>query len=152
MAWSYGGDPSASAKDAVRFLIGDTNPKDQLLQDGEITYVLGQYNQAPPNAAIQCCEAILAKFARMVDEKVGLVDIKFSQKIKQYTQTRDELRRRLAFTDATPFAGGISVAQKETNRQNTDLVKPTFTKTMMENNQNSTFVPQSDFSDDDEQP
>ena len=68
MGWTYGGDPSASAKDAVRFLVGDTDSTDQLLQDGEITYLLSQYNNAPLNAAIRACETIMAKFARMADE------------------------------------------------------------------------------------
>ena len=40
MTWSYSGDPSTSELDEYRFLIGDTNPSEPLLQNEEITYVL----------------------------------------------------------------------------------------------------------------
>jgi hypothetical protein len=64
MAWNYSGNPSSSPKDATRFLIGDTDSCDQLLQDGEIEYFLGMYNNAPINAAIRCVETIMSKFSR----------------------------------------------------------------------------------------
>lgn len=138
MPFSYSGNPGHSSLDAVRFLIGDTDPSDVIFQDAELAYLIAQYAPgAVINAAIQACEAALAKFARLVDEKAGGVDLKFSQKTKQYTLTRDELRRRLLVTDMNPFCGGISIAQKEANRENTDTVRPDFTKHMMENHQNS---------------
>lgn len=142
--FSYSGNPNTNPKDAVRFLIGDTDSTQPLLMDGEITYFLTQYNNTPLNAAIQCCESIAAKFTRMSDEKVGTVDVKFSQKAKQYTAMRDTLRQRLALNDATPYAGGISQADKHANDANADRVNPAFTKNMMENHQDSSFVPQSD--------
>ncbi len=42
MAWTYGGDPSANARDAIRFLIGDTDTNDQLLNDAEIAWINNQ--------------------------------------------------------------------------------------------------------------
>ena len=39
MAWTYAGDPAASNLATVRFLIGDTDTTDQLLNDAEITGV-----------------------------------------------------------------------------------------------------------------
>ena len=36
MAWTYGGDPAANARDAIRFLCGDTDTNDQLLNDAEV--------------------------------------------------------------------------------------------------------------------
>ena len=132
MAWSYSGDPSNSAKDTVRFLIGDTDNRDPLLQDAEITYFLSQHNNAPVNAAIRCCETIMAKFARLCDESVGQVHLSLSQKYKSFREMRDQLQQRLATGDATPYAGGISVSDKETQTQNKDRVEPTFRKHMME--------------------
>jgi hypothetical protein len=43
MAWSYAGNPSSSDKDKYRFLIGDTDSTDAILQDEEIQYVLDTY-------------------------------------------------------------------------------------------------------------
>lgn len=140
-AWTYSGNPGYSAKDAVRFLIQDTNEADQLLLDGEIEYLLSTYNDAPMNAAIQACEVITAKFSRMADEKVGAVAIQFSQKAKAYRTMADTLRARLARNDCGPFAGGISRSQKQATDQNTDRVRPDFRKRMMEDHQNSSGNP-----------
>lgn len=139
MAASYIG-PATSAKDAVRFLIGDTDSTEFLLQDNEIEWLLAQYNNVPLNAAIRCCETIMSKFSRMADEVVGSVSIKFSQKAKGYQTMRAELQRRLATEGAIPYAGGISKTDKKLNELNPDRVKPDFTKHEMENQQIAPWV------------
>lgn len=131
--WTYSGNPGANAKDQTRFLIGDTDPEDPQLQDGEITWLLSQYNNTPLNAAIRACETIASKYARQVDESVGQVKIFFSQRLKAYNQTKAMLIQRLATEDSQPFAGGISISQKQTEAMNSDRVRPDFTKHMMEN-------------------
>lgn len=133
--WNYSGDPDSSAKDQVRFLIGDTDSKDKLLNDAEIRYLLKLYNQFPMNAAIRACEVIIAKFSRLADETVGQVRITFSQKAKAYATLRAQLQERLAIEGATPFAGGISKTQKQSNEYDEDRVRPDFSKHMMENHQ-----------------
>ena len=40
MTWSYSGDPSASSLDEVRFLVGDTDSTEQLVQNEEIAYAI----------------------------------------------------------------------------------------------------------------
>lgn len=40
MSFTYSGNPETSTLDAVRFMIGDTNPCDPLLQDEEINYLI----------------------------------------------------------------------------------------------------------------
>lgn len=140
MAWSYSGNPEESPKDAVRFLIGDTDENDKLLHDAEIEYLLKKYNNAPLNAAIRCCETIMAKFSRLADEKVGQVSIDYSQKAKGYLAMRDELRRRMMIETSAPYAGGISRLDKQINVANADRVKPDFTKQMMDNNQASNII------------
>jgi hypothetical protein len=129
---TYGGDPSASQKDEVRYLVGDTDMNDPLLGDREIEYFLTGGTGAI-NAAIRCCEAIAAKFSRRCDESVGQVRMTFSQQRDQYIKLRTDLQNRLAMTDAQPYAGGISRSDVQQNDLNTDRVKPDFTKHMMEN-------------------
>ncbi len=141
MSWSYSGNPGHSSRDQVRFLIGDTNSRDQLLLDGEIDWLLSLYNGSPLLAAIRGCETIMSKFARMADETVGPVSIQFSQKYKNYQVMIDQLRRRSATEDMTPYAGGISISDKHTEEQNTDRVKPDFTKHMDDNTQIGPGVP-----------
>lgn len=40
MAWTYSGDPMESEIDRYRFLVGDTNALEPLLQDEEIQFIL----------------------------------------------------------------------------------------------------------------
>lgn len=140
MAWTYGGNPDANAKDSVRFLIGDTDPTDPLLNDQEIQSFLSTYNNVPLNAAVRCCEAIMAKFSRMCDEKVGGVSINFSQKRKLYEEMRTDLRRRIAIEGATPYAGGIYKSDVMQVNQNTNRIKTTFTDHMMQNCQQTPWI------------
>lgn len=138
--WTYSGNPGASAKDLTRFLLGDTDACDPLLLDGEILWLLSQYNNTPMNAAIRACETIIAKFSRLADETVGSVSVSYSQKAKGMRDMQATLRQRLATEDCTPFAGGISVAQEQATAANKDRVKPAFTDHMMENEQISPWV------------
>jgi hypothetical protein len=119
----------------VRFLVGDTDINDQLLFDGEINYLLSQYNNTPLNAAVRACETIMAKFARMVDEKVGGVSINFSQRIQQYNKLKVALIQRIAVEGATPYAGGISISDMIQVAQNPDRPCPPMTLHEMENHQ-----------------
>lgn len=132
MAFQYNG-PGVTPKDTVRFLVGDTNAHDVLLEDNEIQWVLGLYNQAPMNAAIRCCETIIAKFSRLASEKVGPVAIQFEQKAKAYRILLNDLRNRLMTEDSDYIAGGIHESQSIADSSNHDLVRPDFRKHMMEN-------------------
>ena len=145
MTWRYSFNPGYSAKDQTRFLIQDTNKNDPQLEDEEIEWVLSQYNNTPLNAAIRCCEVLVAKYTRMADEQVGQVKIQFSQKAKSYMSMRLMLANRLATEDCAPFAGGISRTQKQQNWQNTDNVRPDFTKHMMENDQIAPWTTQTEY-------
>lgn len=143
--WTYSGDPNTSPKDAVRFLIGDTNCKDQLLLDGEINWLLGQYNNSPVNAAIRACETIILKFSRLADETVGKVSISFSQKAKGYRDSLVTLRSRLAMEDSSFYAGGINIADKLANVMDGALVRPDFRKHMMENDQIAPWTTETEY-------
>lgn len=140
---TYSGNPNSSPKDQVRFLIGDTDSSEFLLNDAEITWVISQYN-SPMNAAIRCCETIIAKFSRLANERVGQVSIDYSQKAKGYRDMLRDLRSRLAMEDAVPYAGGISVSDKQTQVMNTDRVRPDFSKHMMENYQIAPWTTQNE--------
>lgn len=119
--------------DATRFLIGDTDPCEWLLQNAEINYVLAQYNQSPPNAAIPCVNAIIAKLTRLADESVGQVRIAYNQKAKAFRVLIQDLRNRIATGDIAPYAGGITRADVIAVSSNCAFTKPDFTKHMMTN-------------------
>jgi len=145
MAFTYSGNPDTNAVDGVRSLIGDTDSCDPLLQDAEIESFLKKYNNAPLNAAIRCCEIIIAKFSRRPDEVVGNVRISYSQQAKAYRTLLNDLRSRIAIEEAAPYAGGLSKSDKQAQSANTDRVKPDFTKKMMDNREATPFISQSPF-------
>lgn len=125
MAWTYSGDPAGSNRDEVRFLCGDTDTNDQLVNDAEIAWAITEEgnNQA---AAANICEHLASKFARKVDKTVGPTKLLMSQKSTAFAERANELRGRVAVIGATPYAGGISIADKQTYEDDTDRVEPFF--------------------------
>ena len=139
--WSYSGKPGSSQKDEVRFLIGDTDPKDKQLDDCEVEYLIAVEGSSI-GAAICACIGIIALYSRDFDGKFG--DSTSAQISANYVILLEELRRK---RDARPyimFAGGLSRSQKLAVEQNTDRVRPVFTKTM--GNNPRTLEPNGNFS------
>lgn len=82
--WSYSKDPSNSPVDAVRFMIGDTDEANPLLDDGEIEYVLKNHNMNANESAYYCVVSIVARLSAMVDKTAGKVSIHYSQMADHY--------------------------------------------------------------------
>ena len=136
MAWAYSGNPSSSDKDAVRFLVGDTNTADQLVTDEEITWALtegGVYY-----AAATVARSIAASFSRRVDFEVSK-DLKvfYAKAAGNYNTLADKYAAKASRVSAMPYAGGISVSDKETQEADTDRVEPVFSKTDFMDNEGS---------------
>ena len=70
MSWNYRGSPAGSERDTVRFMVGDTDTTDQLITDEEIAWCIERGNGVNIGAAI-ACDAISAKFSRLVDGAMG---------------------------------------------------------------------------------
>lgn len=125
MTWSYSGNPSASAKDEVRFLVGDATPSDQLLQDEEIAYCITSGGSARLGAAF-AADAIAAKFSRLADRSVGQVSVSCSQKSTQYRKLAGELRSSDASSSALPRFGEVFVDKSDALDQDSALIQPSF--------------------------
>lgn len=99
MAWTYSGSPSSSAKDEVRFLVGDTDVALPLVQDEEVQYALDNYADsglAKVNyaAASLVAEGIAAKFARKMDRSIGPLSVSAKQQRDHYVELADSLRAK----------------------------------------------------------
>ena len=129
MGWSYSGDPSKTPLDQVRFLIQDTDKDDQLLNDEEIKFLITN-NGSLLSAAAQAAETLMSKFASWIDESNGRVKVNFSQKFEHYKVLCRKLRQRTAIGESCPFAGGLSISEKDAQRSNTDRVQPAFRKNL----------------------
>lgn len=89
MTWTYGGDPSGSDRDKVRFSIGDTNTADQQMTDEEIAYLITTHGVGL--AIVKAAYALAGKYARMSDKAVGDLSIKYSQRARAYLDLAKEL-------------------------------------------------------------
>lgn len=86
MAWTYDQTLLATSTTMqVRFLIGDTDSRDQLVMDEEIEFQLTLQGSVS-GAAVACCEFLSAKFARTPDHSLGPYSVKASQKAEQFAK------------------------------------------------------------------
>jgi hypothetical protein len=132
MSWNYSGDPSTSTKDAVRYYVGDTDTNEQLVQDEEINFVLNNEGGRVLQAAHFVAQTIMAKLAKKVDvtDKSSGMAIRRSLKFQQYKELVASLRKKIAIHLSTPYLGGESVADKQSNEDDTDRLQPAFTRAL----------------------
>lgn len=127
MTWTYA-DPSASEKDAVRLLIGDTDSSDQLVTDQEVEHAIATWGDIY-NAGSFLCEVIAAKFAREVTHSADGLSYSASELFRHYSDLADRLaktgkkRRRRG---ALPYAGGFSRNERIKADQDTDKIPTSF--------------------------
>lgn len=70
MTWNYSGNPKDSELDEYRFIIGDTDPKDKLLLDAEIEYILEEFSEKNVRL-FNLYKNIANKFARAIKRSLG---------------------------------------------------------------------------------
>lgn len=125
---------STNAKDDIRLLIGDTDPhahETVRLEDEEIErYVVLLGNKY--RAAAEAASTLAAKFARKADGSQGPDGVPFNVRAQELRTTAGHLRS-LASASATPTFGGGSVSGKAAVAENTDRVKPAFTRSTLDN-------------------
>jgi len=136
MTWTYSGDPATNARDAVRFLTGDTDTNDQLVNDEEIAWTNNQVTGSDTattalyEVSYRVMVAIASKFSRLADQAVGDLKVDMFQKA---TNAREQAKLLYAQASRegntpTPYAGGISVSDKEIDEDNSDIVQPYFSR------------------------
>jgi len=141
MTWTYGGDPSANARDAIRFLIGDTDTTDQLLTDEEIAWVNSEASgtstgtTALYDAAYRCCLTIASKLAREADKQIGDLSVSMSQRAKAYREQAASLKELSGREGGVPipYAGGITISDKDIDEENSDIFRSWFSSGQFEN-------------------
>ena len=122
MAFTYIGDLSTS-RDKVRFYLGDDTTADALFTDATIDGALALYG-SPIATAAAMAEAQAAKYARKVTMSIDGASINYSDLAKQWQQLAVKLRMQAANgeggTATGPYVGGVSIADMDTQRDNTD--------------------------------
>lgn len=126
MTWTYSADPTSSKKDAVRWLVGDTNPDIPLVQDEEIYFNLMEVNNEIYRAASNTALNISAFYvgeAQSTSKSVGGLSLSksFGDKAQRYERLAKDLlmrSRRLnpPHVNADPHALGAEFIVGEFDR------------------------------------
>lgn len=127
--WTYD-KPTTSDVDAVRFLVGDTDPNDKQLDDCEIEWLLDD-NGNVIGAAICAAIALAAIYSRQYDSR-GIGSL--GTIAQHYLDLSKALIAKRGRKAVAAFAGGISRTDKTTRAADSDRVRPEFTRHMMERN------------------
>lgn len=130
--WTYSGDPATSKSDAVRFLVGDTNPTEPQLQDGEVAFCVAQRSTVYGAAAMACLQ-IATGYSRQADSVQGPTRTLYSSRARAYAARAAQYESLAAARGGgMPYAGGISVSDKIRVETDSDRVRPAFNVEMDE--------------------
>ncbi len=122
---TYGDDPTNSALDNVRLLVGDTVCEMALLSDSEIKFFLTDAGSAA-FAAVKAAEAIAAKFAREITVKTGGVTKNLSDRMQHYLDLAARLLVRAnEQVDGAPIFTALDRSSRD-DRLDESLVQPQF--------------------------
>lgn len=124
LQFTYGGDPSVSTRDAVRFHLGDTDRKRPLLDDREVEFALTKHGNEFVAAAL-CAESLQGKFSSRANVTVGGVSKAFGSIAQAFADKAKQLRRE-ASKSAVPRAPALSISEKRAADLQTDDVQPEF--------------------------
>lgn len=92
--FSYSGDPATSKKDAIRFLIGDTDDDDMILTDAEIEWIVadrGDTNNLYLTAA-DAADLAGIKYSRVINRQTGTLNLSLGA-TNPFAERAKELRR-----------------------------------------------------------
>lgn len=135
MAWTYNNAPGTSSatgrRDAVRWLVGDTDTSDQQVTDEEVTFALSEAGDNVYSAAALVARGIAGKYARLVDNSFETVDTSYSDRQKHYQQLATKLEQEARSRGGrlgTPVAGGISIDTMDSVEDDSDRPDPAFTR------------------------
>lgn len=130
MAFTYADDPdsdgtSAQQRDAVRFLIQDTLTAagangGKLVTDAQIAFAIAEEMNVY-TAAASICDSLSAGKQGVSSRRVG--DVSVSYDATFYRELGSRLRKR-GETYMSLYAGGQSVSDKQTDRDDSDTVQP----------------------------
>lgn len=127
MTWSYDATLlGAKPLYQVRFLTGDTLSGDQQMTDEEIAFVLTQRSSIY-GAAAMCCRSLSAQKARLADVSTGDLRTTYSSLSQAYSKRAGEYEAQAtARSGALPYAGGVTVTDKQNQEADGDRVQPQF--------------------------
>lgn len=139
MTWTYGQDPAANNRDAVRYLIGDTNVRSQLRSDEEIAYALLEAGDNVSEAAANTLEQLAIVYARLAESmQLGRRRTQYGDRSAKFRQRAEDVRVEAGVNAAGPLAPQIEVADREAALTDESRTPTQFRVGMMRNRQSYT--------------
>jgi hypothetical protein len=133
LPWTY--DPASLATNTVyqvRAELQDTNPNDPQLLDEEIAYAISQERNMW-GASARCAEMIGRRVLRKADVRLGrALMVTYTKMADQWFQMARMLRNK-AMGTTPPWVGGMNINDQIAYAEDTSIIQPVFTMTMMEN-------------------
>ena len=112
-------NPEFDPVDRVRLKVGDFNPLEVELSYELYDYFLLTSDYNENKAAILAAKALIAKYARAMEEETDDTKVKLQERYLGYKELHDDLLRAIA--DFEPYAGGLSMKERIGDRLNNDL-------------------------------
>jgi len=141
MAWSYDEtnlDTSTPGGriNVVRFLVGDTDSSNQIVQNEEITFALSETNNNVYNAGAWVARSVGAKYSSKVDiELDGQLSAKYSDLSSKFYNLALQLESQAKRYSSSfgVFAGGITKTQLESGREDNNKSPTSFRREQFHN-------------------
>ena len=95
MSFKYSGDPSSSKLDECRFLLGDTDEKNPILQDEEINYIISQAGTDDTLLKYNLFKQAATIFSRAIKRSLGPQSEDPTSRLKFYESQAADYKRKL---------------------------------------------------------
>lgn len=95
MSWTYSGNPAASDLDRLRFLTGDINPDEPVLQDEEFTFLIAEYGANENLLRYNAFRQIATIFARDIRRSLGPQSEDPTERLKFFKEQQAYYRSKL---------------------------------------------------------
>ena len=132
MAFTYGGAPETSNRDAVRLMIQDTSTGPQELSDAEVDWLIASHpdNWFAASAGAMIKAGKFADTSKVDNKKVGDLQLvqgdAIGQRGRQYRLLSEKLKLIALRRGVKPAVGGISISQRDTDVSDSDWDQPEF--------------------------
>ena len=119
-------------RNAVRLLLGDTDSADAQMTDAEIAFALSQAGDNVYSAAAWASRSLSSKYSRKVTTEIDTaVKVEYSNLSKQYRELAVNIETQGKKSGAGALgvaAGGILKSAVDSVREQTNRIKPSFTR------------------------
>lgn len=96
MSFSYSGNPESSALDEARFLIGDTDANEPIMQDEEIQYIINTYPVDSNTFRYQLFSRVATLFARDIKRSLGPQSEDPTSRLNYYKEQADYYKKLMS--------------------------------------------------------